>query len=171
MRWRCAMCGEEHVGLPLDLAFDEPWYWDGGRAEGDRLGADLCTWTDDDGVSCFFVRGVIELPIVENGETFAYGVWSSLSEQSFESVLDRWDEPVGEDDPTYFGWLSNSLPGYPETLNLPLDVVTRGARLRPAFFLHGGDHPLIREQHEGITMQRVREIAELSMHAASRVRR
>jgi hypothetical protein len=164
MRWRCATCGEEHVGLPLDIAFDEPLYWDGGRAEGDRLTPDLCTWTDDDGVRCFFVRGVIELPILDHPDTFAYGVWSSLSEQSYESVLERWQETVSEDGPIYFGWLSNSLPGYPETLNLPLDVVSRGPRLRPTFVLHVGEHPLIREQRQGITMERVREIAALTVH-------
>jgi hypothetical protein len=31
--------------------------------------------------------------------------------------------------------------------------------------LHEGDHPLIREQREGISQKRVLEIAELHLHA------
>lgn len=94
-----------------------------------------------------------------------YGVWSSLSEQSFKRVLELWDDPRRNDEPPYFGWLSNSIPGYPETLNLKVDVVTREPDLRPLVVLQDGDHPLIEEQRRGITMDRVYEIAGLNMHA------
>ena len=53
--------------------------------------------------------------------------------------------------PGYFGWFSNALPGYPDTLNLPLEVVTQELEYRPELVLSEGDHPLIREQREGIT--------------------
>ena len=95
-----------------------------------------------------------------------YGVWSSLSEQSFKRVLELWEDPRRTDEPPYFGWLSNSLAGYPETLNLKLDVLTRDVELRPLLRLQDGDHPLIVEQRRGITMDRAYEIAELHMHAS-----
>ena len=120
-------------------------------------------WTDDDGDLAYFVRGLIELPVVDSGETFAYGVWSSLSEQSYNRVLEVWDDPPA-DEPPYFGWLSSSIGGYPDTLSLPLDVVTRSANLRPTFRLHDGDHPLIRDQREGITLADAREVAERHLH-------
>ncbi len=164
MRWRCSRCGSEHEGLPLDWAVDAPAYWDGGRTQGDQLSDDMCMWTDDDGRLCLFVRGLIEILILETGGTFAYGVWSSLSNDSFNRFVELWNDPRRVAEAPYFGWLSNSLPGYPETLGLPLDVMTPGLDRRPSFRLHDGDHPLVREQREGITMERVRDIAELNLH-------
>lgn len=164
MRWACNRCGEEHEGLPLDWAFDNPAYWDGGQGPDDRLTDDLCTWTDDDGELNFFIRGVLHIPIRDSDETLRYGVWSSLSRASFDRVVELWDDAARVHEAPYFGWLSNSLPGYPETLNLPVDVVTAALDLRPAIVLHENDHPLVVEQREGITLERVRDIAELNLH-------
>ena len=68
------------------------------------------------------------------------------------------------DEPAYFGWLSNSLPDYPETLSLKTSVHTRDLGLRPLIELEPTDHPLAVEQREGITMARVRQIAERNFH-------
>jgi hypothetical protein len=165
LRWTCSRCGTEHEGIPLDWAYDAPAYWDGRRSDDDHLSEDLCTWRDDGGELSYFIRGVLEIPVANGGETLGYGVWSSLSKDSFRRVIDLWDDPARTDEPPYFGWLSNSLPGYPETLNLPLDVVVQELDKRPLFFLHDGDHPLVQEQQRGISMARVQQIAELNMHA------
>ena len=162
--WSCARCGEVHTGLPFDWAFDSPVYWEGPRAEGDLLTDDLCVWTDDDEQRSYFVRGILELPVPGQEQPFAYGVWSSLSEASFRRVVELWDDPARVEEPAYFGWLSNRLPGYPDTLNLPLDVETRALELRPTFVLQPTDHPLAVEQREGITVGRVQEIAEQLLH-------
>ena len=167
MRWTCHRCGQEHDGLPLDWSFDSPVYWEGPRSEGDYLAEDTCVWTDDAGDMSYFVRGLLEIPIHDSEETFAYGLWSSLSERSFERFTELYDDPARTREPPYFGWLSNSLPGYPETLSLPLDVVTAELDLRPDLRLHPGDHPLVREQEHGIDWDRVREIAELNLHPAA----
>jgi hypothetical protein len=152
--------------VPLDWAFDNPDYWDGPESADDRLTEDLCTWTDADQRLNYFIRGVLEIPIIGADDVLAYGLWSSLSEASFDRIVDLWDDPRRTAEPPYFGWLSNSLPGYPETLNLKLDVETTDLDLRPLLVLHDGDHPLIAEQRVGITMDRVYEIAELNMHPA-----
>jgi hypothetical protein len=128
------------------------------------LSRDLCVWTDLDGQRNYFIRGVLEIPVLETGECFKYGVWSSLSAESFTRVFELWDDPRRTKEPAYFGWLSNSLPGYPETLGLPADVITGTLELRPTIVLHEGHHPLIREQREGISTERVRELAELGFH-------
>ena len=164
MRWTCSRCGEEHEGVPLDWAYDTPIYWDGPRHDDDWLTEDLCTWTDDAGERNFFIRGVLEIPVAYSDERLGYGVWSSLSEDSFRRVVDLWDDPARTEEPPYFGWLSNSIPGYPETLNLPLDVVVQELETRPLLVLHDGDHPLVEEQRQGIPAPRVQEIAELNMH-------
>ena len=164
MRWYCATCGAEHDELPLDWAYDAPQFWDGPRGENDRLGADFCIWTDDDDRECYFVRGVLELPVLETEETFAYGVWSSLSKASFDRLTDTWDDQETPSGGTYFGWLCNALPEFPDALGLPLDVVTR-ADLRPTLVLHDGDHPLVVAQRNGVTHQWVRSVAEQHLHA------
>jgi hypothetical protein len=164
VRWTCSRCGKEHSGLPYDWAFNEPAYWEGPRSKHDELTEDLCRWTDDAGKPSYFIRGLLTIPVVDATDDFRYGVWSSLSERSFERVIEVWDDPARVDEDPYFGWLSNALPGYPETLSLALDVVTSSLDLRPEFVLHEANHPLVLEQRTGITTARVREIAELNMH-------
>jgi hypothetical protein len=161
LEWTCDRCGELHVGLPFDWGFSQPSYWDGGRDERDFLDDDLCAWTDDAGRRNYFIRGVLAIPVVDAEEPFTYGVWSSLSEDSFMRIVELWNDP-----PPYFGWLSNSLAAYPETLNLPVSVTTRELELRPWIVLQDADHPLVAEQRRGITVERVRELAELNLHAS-----
>ena len=149
MPWTCSRCGEEHEGLPHDLAFDAPMHWDGGKSDNDELTDDLCVWTDDAGEPAFFIRGLLTLPVLDADDDFRFGVWSSLSGASFERIVELWDDPARIEEDPYFGWLSNSIPGYPDTVSLPLSVITGSLELRPSFLLHDGDHPLIREQREG----------------------
>ena len=106
------------------------------------------------------------MPIEGRDDPFVYGVWSSLSRQSFERIYDLWDDPRRTGEPPYFGWLSNELPGYPETLNLPVDVVTAELGLRPELLLRDGEHPLIKEQREGITFERAVELDLINLHPA-----
>jgi hypothetical protein len=169
LRWTCSRCGAEHDGVPLDWAYDAPIYWDGGRNDDDWLSEDLCMWTDDAGERSYFIRGVLEIPVSDSSDPLGYGVWSSLSKDSFERVWTLWDDPARTKEKPYFGWLSNSLPGYPETLSLPLDVAVQEIDKRPVLILHDGDHPLVEEQQKGISPARVREIAELNMHDVSRI--
>jgi hypothetical protein len=164
VRWACATCGVEHDDLPLDWAFDAPLYWEGPRGENDELSPDLCIWTDDDGRENFFIRGVLELPVIGSGDVFAYGVWSSLSEDSFRRVVEMWEDPKRTEEPPYFGWLSNAIPDFPDTVNLPLSVVTRELDQRPCFELHDGDHPLVAAQREGVTLDFVFGIAAKNLH-------
>jgi len=165
--WVCHTCGQEHEDTPLNWAFDSPAYWDGPRGSDDVLTDDLCIWTDTDDRRCFFVRGIIPIPVRDTGEVFSYGVWSSLSERSYERTVERWDDERREEEPPYFGFLSNNLPGYPTTLNLHLAVVTRSLALRPSFILlpDAEPHPLVEEQWQGIDRDRVYELAELYFHA------
>jgi hypothetical protein len=106
------------------------------------------------------------LPIEGHDEPFVYGVWSSLSEASFERIYKLWEDPRRTEEPAYFGWLSNQIPGYPDTLNLPADVVTDDLGLRPQILLHDGEHPLVAEQRAGITFERAVELDQLNLHSA-----
>jgi hypothetical protein len=159
--WTCACCGKQFSTLPLDVAFDAPVYWhtlpEGERATRAELDADFCILDGKD----FFVRGILEIPVMGLEETFGWGVWSSLSKTSLDRVQELWDAPVVENEPPRFGWLSNAIPIYPDTWQLKTSVHLRGGGLRPRIKLVETDHPLYREQRDGITVERVLEIVRL----------
>lgn len=171
MSWTCSTCGEVHQGTPLSFAWDAPEHWawlsEEERADRGDCTADLCWMIDDAGTPARFVRGTIELPILDSADdedsTLVFGVWASLSEASFDRYVALGDSqpPDGE---AYFGWLCNQLPGYPDTLNVPTDVLPREPGIRPLIVPQRGDHPLQRDQHGGITMHRARELSLANLH-------
>jgi hypothetical protein len=112
----------------------------------------------------FFVRGVVEIPVLDGNEGFSWCLWVSLSEQNFLRAGEVWDDLKRINEPPYFGWLCNSIPGYSDTLNLKTMVHTRKIGLRPLIELEPTDHALALEQRDGITLARVREIAETMYH-------
>ena len=70
-----------------------------------------------------------------------------------------------ENEAPYFGWLSTELPLYgTSTITLKTNVHTRPVGLRPNIELEPTGHPLAAEQRNGITRERVREIAEQLLH-------
>jgi hypothetical protein len=170
LRWKCGGCDEWHSGPMLDLSFDQPAYWARGRDEGSRwdvlpsgelhrncesfLDEDYCAIDDES----FFVRGIIHLPILGAAETFRWGVWGSLSRTNFETLLRMDANRERAELPAMFSWLSSSIAGYPDTLNLKMFAHIQEPGLRPHFWLERCDHPLPIEYHHGISPERVKEI-------------
>jgi hypothetical protein len=172
VEWVCAVCGESHEGTPLSWGFDAPSYWnwlaDAERASG-HLDTDLCWFIDDDGDLARFVRGTIELPILDgtgqDDDSFVIGAWASLSERNFEWYRERPDAGYDEQGEPWFGWLSNRIPVYEDTLNLKTSVQLRGNGLRPLIEIQPSDHPLARDQCEGITLDRANELGARWLHS------
>jgi len=165
--FKCAACGEWHDELPMSFGADAPYWYDviapEEREERAELSSDQCVIDGEH----YFVRGCLEIPVTDGAEPFSWGVWVSLSEKSFERMSELWETPGRENEPPHFGWLSTSLPCYPETLNLKTHVHTRPVGLRPLIELEPTEHPLAVEQRNGITMARVKEIAECVLHDAT----
>ncbi len=157
-------CGEHHPGLPMSFAADAPapYYWlpEEERAARVDLTPDVCVIDGGE----FYVRGVLEIPILGTEELFVWGVWASLSEQSYRRTLELWDDEGRENEPPYFGWLCTDLPVYLDTLSLKTLVHERPVGARPFVELEPTDHPLAVEQREGITPDRAREISHTVMH-------
>lgn len=109
----------------------------------------------------FFVYGCVELPIVGEDEIFSWNVWVSLNADNFFRMLDLWEEPSRVELDPMFGWFATELPGYPDTLNLKTNVHIREVGVRPFIELEPTDHPLAVEQREGITRQRIVELAKM----------
>jgi len=162
--FKCNRCGQIHQGPPLAYGADYPaaWYDVPGEEREDRvsLGEEQCIIDD----RLFLVRARICIPVVDGPGPFEWGVWVSLSEDSFRRMDGLWGTPGRESQPPYFGWLQTNLPCYPSTLNLKTHVHTRPVGERPTVVLEPTDHPLAVEQRTGITMQRVEEIATLILH-------
>src|SRR5207249_10099644 len=96
----------------------------------------------------------------------AYGGRLSLSPDNFERYQALFDERDPSQEPPYFGWFCNQLPGYPDTLNLKTKVYLRPYPQRPRIELEPTGHPLAVEQRNGITLERLQEILEANKHAA-----
>jgi hypothetical protein len=162
--WTCHCCGKQFNGLPMDYGFDAPLYWhqipEAERSDRARLDSDVCVIDGTD----FFIRGCIELPVVGLEQRFVWGAWVSLSRDSMDRAFELWNEPVILDEPPRFGWLSNEIRSYPSTLNLKTDVYFRGGNQRPVIGLWPVDHPLFVEQRDGMSIERVQEIAAQLMH-------
>jgi hypothetical protein len=164
--FKCASCDDIHEGSP-SFAFRAPDPWLGQpetvQAAG-HLGSDLCRYEDADGPH-FFIRVMLEVPIHGIEEPFGWGVWVSLSETNYQRYVDTYDAPDMDD--RYFGWFCNTLPWYPDTLNLKTEVRPRAGRQRPCIVLEETEHPLAIDFHQGISVQRAQEIAEAAMHGTA----
>ncbi len=161
--WKCSHCGKTHSTIPNSFAFDEPIYWGNRRKwpapSGCSLNKDYCVI--DDG---HFIRAILEVPILDSAEIFVWGVWSTLSEANFKREKAMSSNPDRIHEPPYFGWFSNRIWQYPDTLNLKCNVVSRAPGLRPTIQLEPSDHPLAVDQRTGITQQRFRELSEQCLH-------
>lgn len=160
----CHTCGQFHDELPMEFGADAPAPYyaipEDEREARCELTSDTCMIDEHE----FFVRGCLEIPVVDGPRPFVWGVWTSLSLQNFKRMLEVLESPERSNEPPYFGWLGTSVPLYPETLLLKTHLHTRPIDLRPLVELEPTDHPLAVEQRDGITMDRVREIAQALLH-------
>lgn len=161
--FRCRNCGELHEGAP-SFGFAAPIYYeqlDDAERTAARLTRDTCVIPHEHGADRF-VRTVLEVPIHGSAEPFLWGIWVSLSESSFARCMATWDDPDESD--VWFGWFSNRLPWYPDTLNLKSRVHPRKGGVRPFLDLERNGHPLAEHLHTGLQVSEAQEIAEHVLH-------
>lgn len=162
-RFTCSVCGELHEGLP-DFAFDAPIHYhqipETERSRRCYKTHDLCVIDDRD----FFVRGVLYVPIRDTALSFGWGIWSSLSQSNFTRYIDLGDSTDVTGEGPWFGWLSNRIPSYPDTLNLKLKILLQGGHRRPHFIPEPTEHPLSLAHYDGIGIDEATAIAERLLH-------
>jgi hypothetical protein len=160
----CSRCGEHHDDPPLHYGFQAPAAWyaipEENRSQRCLISSDQCIIDEEH----FFIVGNLELPIIGSKEKFSWDVWVSLSASNFARACNLWQQAGRESEPPYFGWLSSSVPGYPETLSFKTMVHTREIGVRPFVELEPTEHPLAIEQRDGVTWERVQELAEIVLH-------
>ncbi len=159
IRYRCGSCARIHEGLP-DIVFDAPHYYysvpESERAERCYLTSDLCIIDNQD----YFVRCLLEIPIVGMEERFGWGIWCSLSEANFRTYQATYNDPDQSRIGPFFGWFSSRLPSYDDTLLLKCSVVPQDGGSRPHVFLEPSEHPLSREQRHGMSIERAIGLAK-----------
>lgn len=162
--WTCKCCGKQYDTLPFAYALDEPDPWRAvpelERKQRGVLTRDQCVIDDRE----FYIRGRLEVPVIGDANSpiwgsFVWGVWVSVSDKSFDRVVELWDVKVREQEPPMFGWLCNDIPIYPQTFNLKCSLQLRNEGRRPSIVLEPTDHPLAVEQRSGISVARVEDIA------------
>jgi hypothetical protein len=116
----------------------------------------------------FYIRGRIPIPIHgpagDLDEPFIWGVWAEISPKNFIRTFELWDTPGREAEPPFPGYLNSEITVYGPTINLEVDIHTQVVGRRPHFFIKDPDHPLAREQREGISLERLEEIAIQILH-------
>jgi hypothetical protein len=167
--WKCASCRESHRGI-FDLGCAKPDAFPGAEdyapnavvaTSAHGLSEDFCVL---DGQH-YFVRSILALPLIgAPGQQFAFGVWSTLSKKNFALYTESFDSGEQAALGPWFGWFSNRLKGYPDTLNLKCQVHPQGGRTRPWLELQETDHPLARESRDGISFDRLVDIYSLYGH-------
>jgi len=150
--YTCTCCGKEHTDWPA-LAYDSPMYY-AELSEEDKqkiatLSSDFCVITRPDQTDRF-IRCTLSQKIIGDCQTLEYGLWSSLSEKSYQDYTDNYDN--NDHEATYFGWISNQLPGYTYDDSIPANIITRKNGGRPEIVPHESfDHPFVRDYYNGIT--------------------
>jgi hypothetical protein len=111
----------------------------------------------------FFIRGCLEIPIVESKEIFLWGLWVSVREEVFDEISECWETAGRENSQGPFkGRLANSLSIYPPTLNLKMKILIRPVGERPLFVIEKLDHELAIQQSSGYP--KAAEMASLLLH-------
>ena len=163
MKIRCKTCGKEIDEIPA-FATDRPaQYWDVPEEKRENdifLTSDSCVIAN----RFFFVRGCIEIPVLDTDDHLEWGVWVSLKEENFFVWQDNYEVAKRSHLGPFFGWLCTALPGYPSTLNMKTMVHLRDDGIRPYIELEPSDHPLAREQHDGISWDRLQEVIHMLVH-------
>ncbi|HEY2375333.1 MAG TPA: DUF2199 domain-containing protein [Gemmatimonadaceae bacterium] len=166
-RFECARCGALHDGIP-SFGWDFPaQYLAVADAERERrvvLSDDACIIDNE----WFFIRGCLEIPVRGYREPLTYGVWLSLSRDSFARYLASVDDIDRRNGAQYFGWLCTAIPGYPDTQLLKSVIHVRSWPTRPFVQLDPTDHPLALEQRNGVNPWRVQQIVERITHPRHR---
>jgi hypothetical protein len=160
-KYQCKKCGEWHSDWPA-YGFTSPdyYYWlTEEEKKQSELSENFCIVQEPDGTH-YFIRAVLIQSVNDRCETVDYGVWTSLSEQSFLDYRNNFNNPAHQTQ--YFGWLANQMPDYAND-SIKLTVVTNQLGERPAVFPHQSqDYPLVHDFYRGISFEEAeRRIANM----------
>jgi hypothetical protein len=141
----------------MDIAFAKPAdYFAVPEPERKRrcvLTSDWCVIDE----RCFYIRGVLYVPVTDSAQQFGWGLWARVSKPAFQRYYELYSADAS-DEPPFRGRLCGEHPGYEGLDGLEIKVQLRKASERPTFTMIRCGHLLYQEQQNGITLHRVHEI-------------
>jgi hypothetical protein len=158
---KCSTCGEEHE--LLDPAFARPDVIFAMSAD-EKMGRvlerdDVCALRGDDGAADrYFVRCTLPVRLLDAPGTSCWGLWAEVSEDDSKVIWDAWDDPEQDKLPPMRARIANRIPGYPDTIDLPVVLRLTGPKSRPELAVTRDSlHPFARECAAGVCTHRVVE--------------
>jgi hypothetical protein len=153
--YTCSVCGQQHDDWPA-IAWLAPVHYDRLSDEDKediaKLETDFCRIEHPPGEMSYFIRCTLEQKVNGHDSDLDYGVWVSLSEESFSDYVAHYEDRDYET--SYFGWFCSNIPEYEKTLSIPTTVFTRRDGQRPYVVPHEDhDHPFVRDYHNGISLE------------------
>jgi len=162
MKYICNYCGQEHEDWPA-LTYPAPTAYlelsETDRQNLAELNSDFCIITHPEQTDRF-IRCTLTMKVLNHCKDLDYGLWVSLSENSFKDYSDHFAD---ENHVTnYFGWLNNVLPDN-DLRSIPTTVFTRPRNQRPEIVPHKDfEHPFVKDYYDGITKAEAeRRISEM----------
>jgi hypothetical protein len=158
MKYTCLKCGQLHERWPA-LAFHAPHAYNYLTEKEKRriaeLESDFCIIRYPEQTDRF-IRGIMVQKVTDYCENLEYGLWVSLTEQSFDEYRKNYNNENFER--TYFGWLSNSLPEYDFKESVPTTIYVRKGKERPEIVPHQTfRHAFVYDYFNGITKAEAEE--------------
>jgi hypothetical protein len=167
---RCTTCGEESDLLAMEPSYSRPdAYFEIPKDQREFL----ANFSSDDGrirnaedtERRHFLRVLLSIPIRGEARDVAWGVWVEVSPADWERAYDLWDDPKQGKEPPFPAKLANTLRCYEGTVGLPGQVQLTSPKAAPVFTLDpDADHPLARDQREGVQIDRVIEWVSAHHH-------
>lgn len=156
MATACATCNQAHGELPFGYGARAPLAAEdipaAEREERLELGSDQCVIDD----ARFFLRAHLQIAVTDAPEhRFTWGVWVEVSELQFDRAAELWE--VAGKQPPMPCTLATALPCFDGTDGLAVQLHFHGPGQLPTVMLDG-DHPLAREQQQGLDLARVKAI-------------
>jgi hypothetical protein len=167
---RCGTCGGEHDLSEMEPSYTYPdAYLDMPPEERDAratIGSDECRLESVTSADHrYFLRVLLPIPVRGEEEACAWGVWAEVNEAAFSRTRALWDDSSQYDELPFQATLANALNCYSATLGLPGAVTLTGPEIIPTFVLASElDHPLAREQRDGVHPERVVEWLFAHLH-------
>jgi hypothetical protein len=101
--------------------------------------------------------------VKDSTEEFRWGTWARVEAGDFARYVELYDVEAVDGEPPFRGRLSGGIKSYPGSDMLEVTVQLRSDGQRPLFVVADREHPLGRDQAEGISMERVHGILEEAM--------
>ena len=169
---RCSTCGEEHDLLDPSFSRPDVIFAMSPEQKKDSVleNDDICALRSEGaGPNRYFVRCVLPVRLIDSPGTSCWGLWAEVSEEDSVVICNAWDDPEQSKIPPMQARVANRIPGYPDTIDLPVLLRLTGPTSRPELALMADSlHPFARECLAGVCVHRVKDWLEQRARCARR---